>query len=83
MLQNILDRFLVILPVPCREELEREEVKVAQSNVAIAVDTKQQVTTGLSFISGCLLVEKMFDEKNNLLLMCPPFCRQWPECCSP
>ena len=26
-----------------REELEREEVKVAQSNVAISVDTKQQV----------------------------------------
>ena len=25
-----------------REELEREEVKVAQSNVAISVDTKQQ-----------------------------------------
>ena len=55
MLENILGRFLVILNVPCREELEREEVKVAQSNVAIAVDTKQQVTTGLSFISVLLL----------------------------
>lgn len=32
-----------------REELEREEVKVAQSNVAISVDTKQQTMAGVLF----------------------------------
>ena len=32
-----------------REELEREEVKQAQCNVAVAVDTKHQTVAGLMF----------------------------------